>query len=499
MTLTILSMIIGFSKDLVLAYFLGASYISDAYIISLTIPQTIFGLIGASISTTFIPLYTSIRKQSGVNEANKFTNNLIHLLLVVSTLIIALLFQFTNRIVLIFASGFSDEALQLAVTLTRISIFSIYFSAIIFVFSSYLQSKNRFMSTGLMTIPLNIVTIASIFVGAKYNLSYLALGAIVATFFQLIFILIDMKKSDYSYKLYFNIKDKNIKKILTLSIPAILGSSVYQINVLVDRTLASSISEGGISVLSYSNKITALMYAILVVPIATVIYPNLSKVFANSEYQEFKRIIRASLGAINLLIIPSIVGILIFSNDIVSLLYGRGQFDATAIFMTTEALIFYSIGIIGMSTREIFYRSFYAMQDTKTPLINASISLLINIVLNVILSRYMGLNGLALATSLSAILCSILLIISLRKKIGPFGMKQISLSFLKIIFASLLMGLFAKLSFDFLSISLTQSFSLLTAIVVGAVSYFMIIYFMKIEDVDVIVAEIKKRLSKAAV
>ncbi len=498
MALTILSMIIGFSKDLVLAFFLGASYISDAYIISLTIPQTIFGLVGASISTTFIPLYTSIKNQHGIDNANKFTNNLIHILLIISTLIVALLFQFTEKIVLVFASGFGNDALQIAVTFTRISIFSIYFSAIIFVFSGYLQSKNRFMSTGLMTIPLNVVTIFSIFIGVKYDLNYLALGSIAATFFQLLLILIDIKKSDYNYKLYFNIRDENIIKMLKLSIPAILGSSIYQINVLIDRTLASSISEGGISVLSYSNKITALVYAALVVPIAIVIYPNLSKMFEEAEHREFKRIIRTSLSAINLLIIPSVVGILIFSNNIISFLYGRGQFDATAIYMTTGALTFYTIGIIGMSTREIFYRSFYAMQDTKTPLINASVSLIINIILNIILSRYMGLNGLALATSLSTILCSILLIISLRRKIGPFGMKEISISFLKILFASSLMGLLAKFSFDFLTYSFSQNVSLLIAIGIGAFSYFTIIYFMKIEDVDLIVKDIRKKFGNAA-
>ncbi len=498
MILTILSKIIGFSKELVLAFFLGASYISDAYIISLTIPQTIFGFVGSSISTTFIPLYSSIREENGIDNANKFTNNLLNVLLIISTLIVSLVFQFTEQIVLIFASGFGDKTLQLAVNFTKISIFSIYFSGIIFVFTSYLQSKNRFISTGLMTIPLNIVTIASIYVGVKYNLNYLALGAIVATFFQLLLILIDIKKSDYSYNLYFNIKDKNLKKMLMLSIPAILGSSIYQINVLVDRTLASSISEGGISVLSYSNRITALIFAVLVVPIATVVYPNLSNMFANAKHQEFKRIIRESLSAINLLIIPSIVGILFFSNNIVSLLYGRGQFNANAIFMTAGALTFYTIGIIGVSTREIFYRSFYAMQDTKTPLINASVSLIVNIILNIILSKYMGLNGLALATSLSAILCSLLLIISLRKKIGPLGMKQISISFLKILFASLVMGGLAKLSFNYLTVSLSQNFSLLLAIGVGAVSYFVIIYFMKIEDVDVIIGAIKKKLGRGA-
>jgi putative peptidoglycan lipid II flippase len=134
----------------------------------------------------------------------------------------------------------------------------------------------------------------------------------------------------------------------------------------------------------------------------------------------------------------------------------------------------------------------------RTPMKNASIGMALNIVLNVLLSFFWGIGGLALATSISAILTSILMFISLRKKIGPFGMKQISISFLKILFASLVMGGLAKMSFNYLTASLSQNLSLLLAIGVGAVSYFVIIYFMKIEDVDVIVGAIKKKLGRGA-
>jgi len=138
------------------------------------------------------------------------------------------------------------------------------------------------------------------------------------------------------------------------------------------------------------------------------------------------------------------------------------------------------------------------MQDTKTPMINAATGMIVNIFLNILLSKYMGLSGLALATSIAATFTTVLLFISLRKKIGPFGMKQISISFLKILFASLVMGGLAKLSFNYLTSSLSQNLSLLIAIGVGAASYFVIIYFMKIEDVDVIVGVIKNRLGRDA-
>ncbi len=496
MLFTILSKIIGFSKELVLTFFLGASYITDVYIIALTIPQTIYAFVGSSISTTFIPLYSEINDTNGKGDADTFTNNLINVLIIISSIVVALVFQFTEQIVQVFASGFEANALELAVSFTRISIFSIYFSGIIFVFSSYLQAKNKFISTGLITIPLNIITIISIYIGAKHNLVYLAIGGVIATFSQLLFILIDIKRDNFKFAFYLNLKDSNLRKMLSLSIPAIFGSSIYQINVLVDRTLASTISEGGISVLSYSTRITSLIFSLIAVPIATVIYPNLSKMFANKQFDDFKNIIKEALNTVNILIIPATVGILFFSKEIVSMLYGRGQFDTNAILMTSGALTYYTIGILGASTREILYRSFYALQDTRTPLINAAISLIVNIILNLLLSKYMGLNGLSLATSLSTILCSFLLVISLRKRIGSLGMKQISISFLKIIFASLVMGFISKLCLNYLIRYLSENFSLLISIAIGAALYFTVIYFMKIEEFNGVVAAIKKKLER---
>jgi len=198
------------------------------------------------------------------------------------------------------------------------------------------------------------------------------------------------------------------------------------------------------------------------------------------------------------MIIPITIGSMLFAHQIVDLVFGRGAFDFNAISMTASALFFYSLGMMGFGLREVISRVFYASQDTKTPMVNAGVGMVVNIILNVILSRYLGIGGLALATSIAAIFTTVLLFISLRKKIGPFGMKQISISFLKILFASLVMGGLAKLSFNYLTASLSQNLSLLIAIGVGAVSYFVIIYFMKIEDVDVIVGAIKKKLGRGA-
>lgn len=279
----------------------------------------------------------------------------------------------------------------------------------------------------------------------------------------------------------------------------VLGVSVDQINVLVDRTIASTLIVGGISALNYANRLNTFIQGIFVMSIATVMYPLISKMVTDKDIDGLKRTLSESIFGINILIVPITVGAVIFSSPLVSLIFGRGAFDEQANILTSSALLFYSIGMLGFGLREILSRVFYSMQDTKTPMINAAIGMIINILLNLILSRLLGIGGLALATSIAAIVTTFLLFMNLRKKIGPFGMKQISISFLKILFASSIMGLFAKLSFNYLTVSLSQNLSLLLAIGVGAVSYFVTIYFLKIEDVDVIIGAIKKKLGRGAV
>ncbi len=496
--ITIISKIIGFGRDITLSYFYGVSYIADAYLISTTIPLTIFAFLGVGIATTYIPLYSKIENDQGIAEANKFTDNLVSLMLVISTIIIFFVVVFTEPIVKIFASGFENDVLNLAVSLTRISVWGVYFTGLVFIYKSYLQIKNNFIITGLISVPSNIIIVVSIVVSSYYGNIALGIGSIFAVLSQVLILAPSLIKAGYQYKPYLNLRSNQLRRMVKLALPASLGVSVDQINVLVDRTIASNLIVGGIAALNYSNRLVYFVQGLFVSSIATVFYPQISKIVSSSDSIALKNKICQSITGMNFLIAPSTVGLMILAKPITELLFARGAFELQAVNLTSLALFYYSLGIVGIGLREILSRVFYAMQDTKTPIINSSIGMGLNIVLNIILSKYLGLSGLALATSISATFTTVLLFISLRKKIGPFGMKQISISFLKILFASLVMGGLAKLSFNYLTASLSQNLSLLIAIGVGAVSYFVIIYFMKIEDVDVIVGAIKKKLGRGA-
>ncbi len=499
MIITIISKIFGFGREIILSYFYGASEISDAYLISITIPNVIFGFIVAGLTAVYIPIYSDIAHNDGEVEANKFTNNLINILLITCSVIILIGLMFTDQIVKVFALGFEGETLALAVRFTKISLVGIYFTGLVSVFTGYLQIKNNYIIPALIALPLNIIIIISIIFSKNTNILALSIGYVIAVASQVFLMLPYLSKNDFRFKRTLNIKDKNIKKMTHNIFPVILGISVNQINLLVDRTIASQIVVGGISALNYVNRLNGFVLGIFVSSIVTVLYPMISKLVVVNNMKGIKKSLSEAITGINLLVLPISFGSMIFANPIVSFLFGRGAFDNNAILLTSSALFFYSTGMIGFGLREVLSRVFYSMLDTKTPMINAAIGMFVNIVLNIILSRYLGIGGLALATSIAATFTTILLFISLRKKIGPFGMKQISISFLKILFASSVMSGLAKLSFNYLTSSLSQNLSLLIAIGVGAVSYFVIIYFMKIEDVDLIVGAIKKKLGRGAI
>lgn len=496
--ITLMSKIFGFLREIVLSYYYGASTISDAYLIAYTIPGFIFSFIGVGLATSFIPIYSNIEEDNGTSDADTFTSNLLLILLAIISILVVFMFIFAHPVVKAFAMGFDKDTLELAVMFTRISIFGIFFSVSFHLLSSYLNIKGNYHIPAFAGIPNNIVIILSIWLSSTLGTILLPIGIVASLVSQLLLVLIFIKKFNFKFKPNKILKDKNLKKIFYLSIPVIIGVSVNQINVLVDRTLASTISVGGISALNYANRLNTFVQGIFVMSIATVMYPLISKLVAAGNIKGLKSIVAEIITSINIMIIPITIGSMLFAHQIVDLVFGRGAFDINATSMTSSALFFYSLGMMGFGLREIISRVFYASQDTKTPMVNAGIGMVVNIILNVILSRYFGIGGLALATSIAAIFTTVLLFISLRKKIGPFGMKQISISFLKILFASLVMGGLAKLSFNYLTASLSQNLSLLIAIGVGAVSYFVIIYFMKIEDVDVIVGAIKKKLGRGA-
>lgn len=499
MLATIVAKVLGFGRELVLASYYGASMYSDAYITAMNIPFVLFTVIGSTLATVFIPIYFKVNNELGEKKSLEFVNNTFNIVIILCTILSILGILFTTYLVKIFAMGFEGQSLKVSIDFTRITIISIVFMGLTYIMTSYLQIKNNFVIPGIMSVPKNIIIIIAIVLSAKYNPYMMIWGALLGTIVEFLFIYLFARRSGYKYQPFINIGDRYIKEMSFLMLPVLIGVSVNQLNKMIDRTLASTLVEGSVSALNYANKLNGFVMALFITSVASVVYPMLSKLSNEEDKKEFINSIVKSINSIVVLVLPISVGAIVLAHPIVKLLFERGEFDARATSMTAIALIMYSLGMVAFGLRDILGKVFYSVKDTKTPMINGIITVGINIILNFMLIKTLGLAGLSLATSVSAIICIFLLFNSLKKKIGYFGQDRIIKTTLKSLISSVIMGVITYFGYHLISSIIGSGFiyellSLFVAILAGAIVYAILVIILKVEEVNIIINMIKKKL-----
>lgn len=415
--ITFLSKLLGFAREIVLSSYFGAGSISDVYLISMTIPITFWAIIGMGFVTVYIPIVSRFEAQDR-EKLNNFSGKFLNVILIFITALVLLFYSFSEDIISSFAYGFSLEEVQLSISLTRIMVFSLYFTGIVAVATAYLHSQGDFKLVAAISFPLNVVLIFSMILAQKYEIMYLAYGFVLASFSQVAFILPVAYRAGFKYKFLSPLKDKNILNAVKLSLPVILGVSVNQVNTLVDRSIGSTLGEGSISYLNYGFIVTSVVHTIIVMSLITVAYPTLSRFAVNSKIVLLKEIISKLSRLVLATLIPITLMSVFFSEEIINLLYQRGLFDREAASQTSLTFFYYSIGIVAVGFRELLTRIFYSFGNSKTPIYNSIICVSINVLLSILFSSILGVIGVAVATSISAFLACLLLLHAQRRLYG---------------------------------------------------------------------------------
>ena len=492
MLIILTSKITGFFRDRVLAQTCGAGEITDAYLTALNIPVVLFDGISAALGTTFIPIYFKIKSSKGQEEVNKFTSNILNIVILISLVFVLLGVIFAPYIVKIFAVGFKGDVFDLTVNYSKILIFSMVFIAINGLVSSYLVASGNVYISGAITIPFNIFVIIAIIFASVTESYVMVYGTLIAYIAQLLFQLPLLIKKGYKHRLTVNLRDENIRQILFLVIPVFIGSYINQINAVVNRTLASTLDSGSITALNYANKLNMFAVGVIAVAISTIMYPILSKLASEGNKKLFKINISKSINMIVIIMLPIMVVMTTFSTEIVKVLFEEGSFNSHDTYLTSTALFFYSIGILAYGLKELLAKSFYSLQDTKTPVRNATISVVINIVFSIILVNIMGIGGLALASSISATVTTMLLLISLRKKIGKIGFSYILKTFIKGAIASIVMYIIMRIAYNYIFIYGSRfalesrkfiAFNCFISVILGMSTYLIVVLALKVKEV----------------
>lgn len=497
MIIMIVSKILGFTRETFIANYFGASIESDAFYVAFMIPSVLFSSIANSIGISFIPIYSRTEESSRIY----FTNNLFNILGFLTIILSIISIILAPLLVKLFASGFSNETQELTVKLTRILLLIMISLALNTITIAKLQSNEKFFIPASIGIPYNIIIIGYlILLDNTYGIIGLTWSIVIASIFQFFYLLPSLSKTGWRYKFTFNWRDEGIIQVLKLSRPIILGSAVAQINIIIDRMFASYLVEGSISSLNYANKLIMLSYGIIVIAIVAVLYPKQSTYAKNNKLEELTKLTTYGIKSLIIILLPITFGGIVLAEPIIKTLFERGAFNATDTKMTSIAFALYSIGLLGMGIRELLNKTYYSLQDTKTPMINGIIALVLNIILNFILVKYLQHGGLALATSICFIITSILLFRGLKKKLIKIADKDLWYTLIKTIISSSIMAivvynLYYSISFEGKT-SLLELAWLLIAIIIGVFVYLVFSILLKQSLLVSFIKDLQRKINR---
>jgi len=500
---TLLSRIFGFIRDVVIAWFFGAGLSSDAFFVAFRIPNLLRRLFAeGSLSISFIPVFTEYLTNKGKEEAFELGRSAIRFLSILLTILAISGILLSPVIIRVIAPGFADspEKFSLTVTLTRIMFPYIFFICLVALCMGILNVLGHFTAPALAPVFLNIAMISSVlFISPYLNKPVigLAVGVLIGGVLQLTLQVPFLIKKGFFFWEKAKIYHSGLKRIGTLMLPAVFGSAVYQINILVGTLLASLLPEGSISYLYYADRLVQFPLGIFAIAIATAVLPSLSRQAAANDFIAVKDTFAHAIKLVLFITIPSMVGLIVLREPIVALLFKRGAFDAETTRLTAYALLYYSIGLWAFSGVRIVVSTFYALQDTKTPVKIAVVSIFANIVMGIILMGPMGHGGLALSLSLASMLNLTLLARALRLKLGSMEWGSVAKSAGRTIMCSVIMGaivwvvaLFLLSSKDITIYGLF--FGLMGSIITGLVLYGGFSFLIKSPEFYEVLAVTKK-------
>lgn len=495
MIISILSRFLGLFRDMLVGYQFGVSIYTDAYKAAVSVPETVFTIVGLAISTVFIPMLSKVKYDKNKDEMFKFSNNIISILLVISIITFALGFIFTDQIVAFMFDGFSEEKFTLTVFLTRITLFNLLFLSINACYTAMLQVCEDFVIPSILGMFFNAPMIIYLLCFNDISIVGLTIANVIGNFLRVAVQIPVLYKHGYRFKLFINLKDERIKRILILIIPVIIGSGANSLNMVVDMKVASSLGDGAVSALDFAQKIIVFANTAITTSIVSVMYPLMANKLNEGDNEGFSMYLTKSISTIALLLVPISIGFILLNKEIISAFYERGKFNDVAVGITASAFLGYSLVLPFTGVRDILNSSLFSMQKTKITTINGVIGVVVNIILSISLSKVFGIFGVAIASTIASMITAVLLFISTRKFVGNFNVIPMIIKLLKISLSAMLMFLVLILLNNMISLN-NSILTILLNGVVGAIIYFIACKILKIEEFNEAIDMIKSKLFK---
>lgn len=510
---TVISRITGFVRDVFLANIFGTGAAAQAFFVAFKIPNMFRDVMGEGAgNAAFVPVFCEELARRPRQDFNRLVNSLMVFLLLLSCCIAVLGIVFSPVVVRLMAPGFFADRLKfdLTVALNRI----LFPYLILITLSAYLMSVanslKSFAVPASSSTVFNIVLILALALigghlfhappaGVAYlvSVAVLVAGAVqVAIQFPPLWRRgINFKPEGFDKDFF---KKESVRKIGRLILPRILGTSIYQMNVFVDTIFASLsffVGDGAIAAIYYANRIIQFPFSIFGVSLSSAALPTMSASSANNDMVQFKATLSFSLKTVFICIIPLTAGILVFAAPLVRAIFERGHFDAQSSFITIQAVFFYAWGLLGYVGVRFFSHAFYALQDTSTPVKTSGLALCSNVLLIslFIFVFKMGISGLALASSISALMNFALLYHFMNKRIGFEFDAAFNRVIVKSMIASFFTIIFLSLVFHRVIAARPSMADMFFVFISGGAVYAVLLWLLKVEEVKRLFVWFKKR------
>ena len=504
---TMLSRILGFFRDAVMANYFGTGPSFDGFIVAFRIPNLLRRFVAeGTLTICFVPVYTEYLEIHGKDAALKLAQKTLSFLLVILTALTLSGIMFSPRLVALFGYGFTDQTLiSSTISLNRIMFPYIFMVSIVAFCMGYLNSHRSFFAPAVSPVLLNLGMIFGVLVLRNYfenGLWGLAFGVLMGGFLQVLLQLPFMIRHGFRMRISFDYKHPGIRKIGLMVLPAMMSGAVSQLNLLINTVLASMLPGGSVSYLYYADRLTEIVVGVFVVSIAGVALPELSRYASRKDMGNLRTAFVRAVTSSLFFSVPASVALMVSGHQIIEVLFMRGEFDIVSVSNTYRALFFASTGLFTLTFYKLLVPVFYSLQDTKTPFITATVALLINGLAGyTLMQTSLAHAGLALSSVISIMVQVVLLLVLLRRKMGRIGFRSIIKPALKLFFASAIMGVWLWfLQRYFLwgenTAAARKILQLLFMIASGGLIYIIICYLIRVDELKTVLNIIRSKMKR---
>lgn len=499
----LISRILGFLREAFISGFFGQSYVTDAYLAGFAVPDLFYNLlVVGALSSAFIPVLSSYLVKQKKEEAWYVASSIINLVLLFLSIFTIIVLIFTPEIISLYIPHAPIKTQMLAIEIMRILLLQPILLCLSGFSMGILNSLKIFAPSAIGSIiyALCVILFGTIlrpYIGIKG----FAVGVVIGALGNFLVQIPALYKTGFKYTFCLDFKNNGTRKIAKLAFPMILSFALGQVPVIVYQNLASALPPGSLSSFMYAYRLQQLPIGIFVYSIGLVVFPTLTEAVNSNQLLTFRKSFSFAFRSIMFIIIPISIVMIVLAEPLITVVFQHGEFKYQDTLATVPSLIFFAIGIIGQSALVVLPRAFYALQDTWTPLLVSGIVLIINIILMNTLVKPLAQGGLALAISISGIVNMLLLLYFLKKKIGFIYGRQMIVSLIKILLASIIMGVVVWIIFHFISALVSTNFlnslfSLVICTCIGLTLYMFLAVRLRMKEIEVILNILRQKFAK---